>query len=121
MERELVCIVCPNGCHMTINDADGEITVSGNRCKRGESFAREELTCPMRTISSTVRTAFAEVPVLPVRVSKEIPKSAIFDVMREINSVYLTEPVGRGEVIIPNVLSLGTDVIAASNILKEVK
>lgn len=112
--KELVCIVCPNSCTLCIEECEGEIKVSGNRCKRGVDFAKDELTYPKRTISSTVKTIFPEMPVLPVRVSAEIPKSKIFDVMKQINSVTLTRRVDIGDVIIENVLGLGVDIIAIS-------
>ena len=117
--RELVCIVCPKGCTMKIEEKDGEISVTGNSCKRGASFAVSEITEPKRTVCTTVRTVFKDAPVIPVRVSAEIPKDRIFDVMREINAVTLSSPVGRNDVIIKNVLGLGADVIATSGILKE--
>ena len=117
--RELVCIVCPKGCTMKIEEKDGEISVTGNSCKRGASFAVSEMTEPKRTVCTTVRTVFKDAPVIPVRVSAEIPKDRIFDVMREINAVTLSSPVGRNDVIIKNVLGLGADVIATSGVLKE--
>lgn len=116
--RELVCIVCPKGCTMHITEKDGEIAVTGNTCKRGAQFAVSEMTKPMRTICTTVRTAFKEVPVLPVRVSAEIPKDRIFDVMHEINQVCVEKPVARGDTVLKNVLELGVDIIATSDILK---
>lgn len=117
--HELVCIVCPKGCTMKIEEKDGELFVTGNSCKRGASFAVSEMTEPKRTVCTTVRTVFKNAPVIPVRVSSEIPKGRIFDVMREINAVTVSTPVGRNEAIIKNVLGLGADVIATSNILKE--
>ena len=96
----------------------GEITVTGNSCKRGEKFARQELTDPRRTICSTVATAFREVPVVPCRVSAEIPKDMIFPVMKEIYRARVTKRIGRGEIIIPNVLGIGADIICTSDILK---
>ena len=117
--RELVCIVCPKGCTMKIEEKDGEISVTVNSCKRGASFAVSEMTEPKRTVCTTVRTVFKDAPVIPVRVSAEIPKDRIFDVMREINAVTLSSPVGRNDVIIKNVLGLGADVIATSGVLKE--
>ena len=117
--RELVCIVCPKGCTMKIEEKDGEISVTGNSCTRGASFAVSEMTEPKRTVCTTVRTVFKDAPVIPVRVSAEIPKDRIFDVMREINAVTLSSPVGRNDVIIKNVLGLGADVIATSGVLKE--
>lgn len=118
--REMTCITCPNGCHLQIEERDGKILVTGNQCKRGEAFAISELTHPMRTICSTVRTTCREIPVLPVRVSQEIPKERIFDVMKEINRVVLDHPVSAGDVIIPHVLGLEADVIATSNVLRGV-
>ena len=68
--KEMTCITCPNGCHLQIEEKDEKILVTGNRCKRGETFAISELTHPMRTICSTVRTTCREIPVLPVRVTQ---------------------------------------------------
>lgn len=116
--KELVCIVCPRGCTMKIEEKDGVYKVSGNFCKRGEKFAETEMTQPMRTICTTVRTSFKDVPVLPVRVSSDIPKDKIFDVMKKINETTVTERISRGDKVIENVLGLGVDVIATSDILK---
>lgn len=118
--REMTCITCPNGCRLSVEEKGGEILVTGNKCRRGEVFAVTELTHPMRTVSSTVATTCEEVPVLPVRVSEEIPKERIFDVMKEINRVILDHPVSAGDVIIPHVLGLSADVIATSNVLEGV-
>ncbi|MBQ9066286.1 MAG: DUF1667 domain-containing protein [Clostridia bacterium] len=117
-KKEIVCIVCPRGCTMQVLQNGTEILVSGNQCKRGREFAIREMTAPMRTIASTVATSFPDVPVLPCRVSSEIPKDRIMDCMKEINRVRVTARVGRGDVLIPNVLGLGVDVIATSDVLK---
>lgn len=119
--RELVCIGCPRGCTMQIEGEGKDIKVTGNTCKRGEQFAISEITRPMRTICSTVKTAFSEYPVLPVRVSDEIPKDEIFNVMAEINKAIVKRPVKRGDVIIKNVLNLGVDIIATSDLLMNIK
>ena len=117
--KELVCIGCPRGCQLKIekNNRD-EWVVTGNTCKRGEAFAISEMTAPKRTICSVVKTAFPETPVLPVRVSADIPKERIFDVMAQLRTVTVTERIGRGDVVIPNVLGLCADIIATSNILR---
>lgn len=115
--KELICIVCPNGCRLSVEEKDGEMTVTGNKCRRGLAFAESEIRNPMRTLCSTVKTVYSDVPVIPVRVSGEIPKSRIFDVMEEMNKICITSPVKRGDVVIPDVLGLGVDVIATSSIL----
>lgn len=115
--KELICIVCPNGCRLSVEEKNGEVIVTGNKCRRGLAFAESEIRNPMRTICSTIKTVYSDVPVIPVRVSGEIPKSRIFDVMEEINKICITSPVKRGDVVIPDVLGLGVDVIATSSIL----
>lgn len=117
--KELVCIVCPRGCTMQLEGEGDSLKVTGNSCKRGLNFAISEMTNPMRTICTTVKTSYDEIQVIPVRVSADIPKSRIFDVMKEINSVTVSSPVKRGDIIIKNVLNLGVDIIATSDILKD--
>ena len=117
--RELTCIGCPMGCQLRATLEDGVVTaVTGNTCPRGREFAVSEMTAPKRTICSTVRTAFPDAPVLPVRVSADIPKDRIFDVMDALKTVTVSERIGRGDVVIPNVLGLGVDVIATSSLLR---
>lgn len=115
---EMTCIECPNGCRLRVEqNAEGGYTVTGGRCRRGQAFAIAEMTAPMRTIATTVKTDDPSVPVLPVRVSGPIPKERIFDVMASINRVCAKRPVQRGGVIIKNVLGLNVDIIAESGIL----
>ena len=38
--------------------------------------------------------------------------------MAQLRTVTVTERIGRGDVVIPNVLGLGVDIIATSNILR---
>lgn len=116
--NQMVCITCPRGCLLTVErEADGTISVSGNSCPRGEVFGRTELTAPKRTICTTVATTFPEAPVLPCRVSTDIPKEKMLEVMEEVNRVVVTKRVHRGDVLIPNVLETGADVIATSDLL----
>ena len=114
MTKELVCIVCPRSCRMTITSDGDELVVTGNTCKRGKEFAVSEMTDPRRTVCTSV-------PVLPVRVSGPIPKNRIFDLMHEVNRITVSKRLGREEVVVPNILNLGVDLIATSNILKDEK
>ena len=119
MEKELVCIVCPRSCRMRIETDGGEPVVTGNTCKRGKEFAVRETTDPRRTVCTTVRTAFPEAPVLPVRVSGPIPKAKISDLMREVRRITVTERLRRGDVVAPDILGLGVDLIATSSVLTD--
>ena len=117
--KELVCITCPNSCRMKVELLDGKWVASGNKCKRGQRFAESEMTCPKRTFSTTVRTAWDAVQVVPVRVSEEIPKEKIFEVMELIAHTTLRKPLGRGEILLPDILGLKADVIVTSDCLKD--
>lgn len=112
-QRELTCIGCPKGCHMTVTIENGEITkVSGNTCKTGDTYARKEILSPSRIVTSTVRVEGGELPVVPVKTKEDIPKDKIFDVMEEMKKVTVQAPVLLGEVIINDVCGTGVDVVA---------
>ena len=116
---EMLCIVCPNGCRLSVEGTAENFAVSGNQCKRGIDFARAEITNPTRTLTTTVRTSFPGVPVLPVRTAGEIPKCKIPEVMRLMGSVTVDKALDIGEAVIENIGGLGINIIATSNILKE--
>ena len=117
--RQILCIVCPNGCRLGIEGTAENFTVSGNQCGRGLDFAKAEMTNPTRTLTTTVRTSFPGVPVLPVRTAGEIPKGKIREVMQHINTITVNHPLGIGEPAVTNILGLGVDIIVTNNILKE--
>ncbi len=111
----MTCIICPRSCLLQADEEDGILKVNGYKCLRGKYFAGTEMKNPVRMISSTVRTVYKDIPVLPVRVSAEIPRDRIFDVMAEINRITVDTPISKGDLIIRNVLGLGVDVIATGS------
>lgn len=117
MLKKDICILCPNGCEITAELADGEIrSLAGAGCPRGEEYLRQELTRPMRSIASSVLLEGGTLPLASVRLSKPVPKNRIFDVMAEIKKARLAAPVSIGQVVISDVLGLGSDVVVTKNI-----
>ena len=116
--RNLTCIVCPKGCELTVTfGAAGEIEkIEGYTCKRGEEYAQNECTHPVRTLTSTVKTESGR-PVA-VKTAAPIPKELIFDAMKEINAVRVPDgrDVAIGDVIISNVCGTGVSVVATSKV-----
>ena len=110
---DLVCIVCPKGCKLSI-DEKGE--AFGASCKRGVDFAKTELSSPTRTVCSTVSTTFSHRPVLPVRTSGEIPKDKIFAFMDFVKTVKVDKAVKCGEVLAENILGLNVNLIATDDL-----
>lgn len=118
--RELTCICCPIGCQITVTLEDGKVQkVEGNTCKRGEAYAREETTCPVRVVTSTVRAEAGKGEMVSVKTCKPIPKDKIMECMREINSVKVVAPVKAGDVIVKDVAGTGVDVIATQSMMAE--
>jgi CxxC motif-containing protein len=117
--KTITCITCPIGCRITIDFREGNIRITGNKCRKGEEFAKTEMTSPVRSLTTTVRTSFAGKPVLPVRTKGEIPKGKIKEIMRELSCIMITEKIGIGETIVSNILGTGCDIIITSNLLKE--
>jgi len=118
--KTILCIVCPNGCRLSAEKSTkgSGYAISGNKCKRGIDFAIAEMTNPMRTLTTTIRTSFPGVPVLPVRTAGEIPKGKIREAMNCLNAITVSRPLGIGEIVAENVLGLGVDIIVTSDILK---
>jgi len=116
MKRDLICVACPRGCMITVEYEGKEVlSVTGNTCKRGEEYARTEIVNPTRNIASTVKVNGGVHPVVPVKTSAPIPKTMIFDCMREINAVSVDAPVKLGQVIIQDVLGTGVNIVATNN------
>lgn len=119
MKRTFTCIVCPNGCEIeTEYEGTQVLSVTGNLCPKGKTYVTQELVDPRRTIATSVRVQNGTMPLTSVRLTNAVPKDRIFDVMDEINRQTLTAPVRIGDVVIANVLGLGSDVIVTKNIDK---
>ncbi|MFT9495073.1 DUF1667 domain-containing protein [Anaerosolibacter sp.] len=117
MLKEYTCIICPNGCDLTVKVEDGKIlSLEGAVCKRGREYVNQELTSPHRNIASSILLEEGVIPLVSVRLSKPIPKERIFDVMSAIKKTRLKAPVSIGQVAIENVLELNSDVIVTKNV-----
>ena len=117
-EKQVTCIVCPIGCRVLAEEREGEFAFSGNRCPRGAEFTLTELTAPMRSLTTTVRTVFPEAPVLSVRTNCDVPKGIIPTLMRELSTTLVSERIGIGEAVICDISGIGCEIIATSDILK---
>lgn len=117
-KRDLICVSCPIGCAITVElDENGQVTsVTGNTCKRGDSYARQECTHPERMLTSTVKVEGGRLPVVPVKSSVPVPKELLFDCMTEINKVTVKAPVKIGDVVLKNILNTGVDIVATNEV-----
>lgn len=115
MKKEMTCINCPLGCQLTVDiDDDNNIVVSGNNCIRGEIYAKNEITNPVRIVTSTI--TLDDNRRVSCKTNKAILKDKIFDVMNVIKNTKCKSPINIGDILISNVCDTGADVVATKNI-----
>ncbi|MDE7434688.1 MAG: DUF1667 domain-containing protein [Lachnospiraceae bacterium] len=112
-KRQLTCIGCPLGCALTVTMDQGEVLeVTGNTCKRGDAYARKEVTHPTRIVTSTVKVSCGAAPIVSCKTREDIPKDKIFDCITAISKVTVTAPVAIGDVLLSDAAGTGVDIIA---------
>ena len=116
MEQTITCINCPVGCRMTVTLENGAfVSVSGNTCKRGESYARQECVAPLRMVTAVVPVSGSPAPV-SVKTRTPIPKEKIHACMQTLSALSLTAPIHMGDVVLADVCGTGVDVIATKSV-----
>jgi len=112
-EAEVVCVICPAGCKVLVQHQDGKIVgLSGSECPRGDEYAAKECVSPERVLTATVAVDGGELPRLPVRTDRHIPRDRLLDCARALSQVRATAPVALGDVVASNILGTGANVIA---------
>lgn len=113
-DHNFICTACPMGCRLIVRmEGDEVVKVVGHRCRRGETYGRQEATAPQRMVASTVRVSGGLHPLLPVYTKGTVPKRRIGDVLAAIRAVEVKAPLKAADVIIRNVIGTGVDVIAS--------
>lgn len=117
------CTTCPSECLLNVGverDANGAVvevrSVTGNNCPRGDTFAHQELTCPMRVLTTTVAASGGDEALLPVRTAEAIPLELHAQAMNLIRGVVVEAPIRMGDVVLEDLLNTGIDLIASMDI-----
>ena len=117
-EKKITCIVCPIGCKIIVRiDKTCFEVVSGNKCKRGIEYARNEALDPRRMLTTSVLVNNGEWPLVSVKSSESVPKEKLFSVLEEIKKANVKAPVESGQIIIKYAANTGINIVAT----KEVK
>ncbi|MBF0385972.1 MAG: DUF1667 domain-containing protein [Candidatus Omnitrophica bacterium] len=117
MSKQFICIECPNSCLLVVETKDGKVTgVSGNKCKRGETYAVSEVENPVRNFTSLVKAEGLEIKMVPVKTSAPIQKGLIFFAAQEVKKIRIVKPVKVGEVIAENFVNSKADLIATRDV-----
>ena len=121
-KQVVICLQCPFACNITvsIDDAGNISEFKNNRCERGKKYATQEIVCPVRVLTSTValETKDKEHPLLPVQTNGPIPKHLLLDAMKVISKIKVKAPIKYNEVIYPNLLDTGIDLVSTFEVLE---
>lgn len=117
------CTTCPSECLLTVEverDDDGSVvevrSVTGNSCPRGDKFAHQELTCPMRVLTTTVAITGGDEALLPARTAEAIPLELHAQAMDLIRGLTVEAPIHMGDIILPNLLDTNINLVASMDI-----
>ena len=116
-KKILTCIGCPMSCPLELTIIDGEICeITGNSCKHGEDYARQEFTAPRRMVSTTIACNSGLWPRLPVKTVEAVPKNRVVAVAQALHTLEIEAPVQMGQVILDDVAETGIAVIATRSL-----
>lgn len=114
---EMVCILCPRGCHLQVEKHGEEIQVTGNFCPRGQQYAIGELTHPVRTVTTSVYMEDGSADkMLSVKTKTAIPKEKIPEVLAVVKQLRVKAPVQVGDVIVSDIAGSGADLVATRRV-----
>lgn len=91
--------------------------VSGNVCKRGDVYARKELTAPMRTLTCTVAVTGGKQPLVSAKTAGEVPKEMLLDCMQAVKRLTVKAPVHTGDILVKDFLHTGINLVAGETVL----
>jgi len=115
-----VCIICPVSCPVEVEwtNEDGVISIKNHLCKLANDYVASELFDPRRTMTTSMPVDGGDWPLVSVRTNPPLPKDRMLEAMDEIIGRRVQAPVKVGDVLIPDLLGTGSDVVATRNVKK---
>lgn len=111
--KHLICIGCPMGCELTCQVEEGKvITVKGNSCAIGVTYAQKEITNPTRIITTVIPVHHGSETMVSVKTSKDLPKSEIVSCIAALKGFSVEAPIAIGDILFENICGSGVDIIA---------
>jgi CxxC motif-containing protein len=115
INKEMTCIICPNGCKLEVIYEDS-LVVKNAMCPKGEEYARSELLSPVRNLTSTVKVNKGVLPLVSVRSDRPVPKEKMFEIVRFLKDIELEAPVGFHQTVCEDILGTGADIITTREV-----
>jgi CxxC motif-containing protein len=119
MEREFVCIICPNGCRIKVEYEGTNIkNIKGDECPKGKDYVKNEITNPLRVFTGSVLIENGNFSLVSVKTSVPIPKKYLKKIGEITRRIKVEAPIEIGQVVAFNLLNENIDLIATRKIKK---
>ena len=120
MKSTVICIVCPVSCPVDVEwtKADGVLGIEFNLCRLALEYVEGELFDPRRMLTTSVPVDGGDWPLVSVKTDVAIPKDRMLDAMDELTGVRAKAPIRVGDVIVPNILGSGSNIVATRNVAR---
>jgi CxxC motif-containing protein len=117
MTKEFICIVCPNSCRITAEyDGNAIKYIKGTQCKKGKEFIENEIKNPLRIFTGSVQCENGEYLLVSVKTTKPVPKKYLKRIAQKTHQVRIKAPVEVGQIIISDIMGLGSDLVATRKV-----
>lgn len=118
MNKELTCIECPKSCRLTVDVENCRvIKVSGNKCPKGQDYAKAEIENPQRVLTAVVLAKGLPIKMIPVKTDKPIPKTKILAAAAEIKKIKVVKSLRIGDIVAENFMGMGVNLVATREVL----
>jgi CxxC motif-containing protein len=120
MEREFVCIICPNGCQIKVEYEGTNIkNIKGDECPKGKDYVKNEITNPLRVFTGSVLVKNGDFSLVSVKTYSPIPKKYLKKIGEITRRIKLEAPIEIGQIVASNLLDNNIDLIATRKIEKK--
>lgn len=95
------------------------LEIRGNRCPRGDIFAREEVLAPKRIVTATVALCgeslitpyLGGMARIPVKTTGALPREKIPALLNHLYTLEVSAPIGVGDILITDFENTGIGVV----------
>ena len=117
MKGTFTCVVCPTSCAVNAEWNETELLSTDHaQCKLAWDFVRGEIFDPRRTVTTTVRVDDGDLLLVSVKTDAPVPKGTVLEVMQHLAHVVIKAPVNIGDIVVPDVLGTGSNIVATKKI-----
>ena len=121
---QIICITCPKGCHLSVDEQNGYERVVFVGQGPGALLAllaaallpKARGAALLRVVTSTVRIEGASIARLPVKTDRPLPKEKMRDCMALLDWVTAVSPVRTGQVLAAGILGTDVNIVATKDL-----